>query len=128
MATVLAHKLARLRPTAVPMQPSGDPQDRGRVMALAGALIGFGLFSANCAINSRCFRDPLSQGWKSSRLGAFSEREWVFALTVPFGPTGRDAYAVRGAVKPYLFSNLRTAIKSLRRRSALLAGIAGVIG
>ncbi len=51
----------------------------------------------------------------------------VFALAVLFGPTGRDADAVLGALKPYLFSDLRTAIELLRRRPALLAGIAGVI-
>ena len=95
---------------------------------LAVAVMGFGLFGADCAFNFQRFQDPLSHGWKSSRLGYLEEREWVFALAVPFDLTGRDADAARGFLKPYLFSDLRAAVKSLRRRPALLAGIEGDIG
>ena len=90
--------------------------------------MGFGLFGANCAFNFRRLQDPLSHGWKSSRLGCLEERQSVFAVAVPFELTGRDADAVRGYLKASLFRGLRAAVKSLRRRPALLAGIEGDIG
>ena len=90
--------------------------------------MGFGLFDANCAFNFKRRQDLLSHGWKTSRLGCREERESVFALAVLFGLTGRDANAVRGHLQAPLFRGLRAAVKSLRRRPALPAGIAGGIG
>ena len=52
----------------------------------------------------------------------------MFTLTVLFEMTGRDADAVRGHLKAPLFRVLHAAVKSLRRRPALLAGIEGDIG
>ncbi len=49
----------------------------------------------------------------------------MFALSVLLDLTGRDAGAVWVTLEPHLFCDLRKAIKSLRRRSALLAGIEG---
>ena len=62
-----------------------------RATDLVVAVMGFGLFGANCAFSFRRLQDLLSHSWKSSRLGCLEERQSVFAVAVLFELTGRDA-------------------------------------
>jgi hypothetical protein len=87
--------------------------------------MGFGLFGANCSFGFERYQDPISQGWRYSRLGYLDEREWAFALAVWFELGGRDVGLAQRYLKSHLFTDFRTALASLRRRPALLAEIRG---
>lgn len=123
LVAVLAHELAHLRLAAFPDVLRGSRQLYERATDLATVALGFGLFGSNCAFGFERSQDPLSQEWSWSSLGYMEECEWAFALAVMFELTGRDPSSASRYLKPHLFTDLRTAIGSLRRRPELLAAL-----
>lgn len=127
------HEAAHPCLPAFPTKPSDSQQEVECTTELTAAVVGAGLFGANYAFNFRRSQEPLSQRWESPRLGCsprlLTRATWKTQIGVrPVGAArvGRgDAGAVRVTLKPHLFCNLRTAIKSLRHYLALLAGTEG---
>jgi hypothetical protein len=123
LVAVLAHELAHLRMLACagPL-PGGEPYHE-RATDLATVVLGFGLFGSNCAFGFERYQDPISQGWRTSRLGYLEEREWAFALAVFLTLTGRAAAPIRRYLKPHLFDDLGKALSSCHARPTLLADL-----
>ncbi len=116
LVAVLAHELAHLRLKAFPEDLPGDRDANERATDLATVATGFGLFGADSAFNFQRHQDAFSQGWRSSRLGYLSEREWAFALAVRFRLLGEDIGAARPYLKSHLFTDLKTASSCLKSR------------
>ena len=133
------HELAHLRLPAFPTKPPDGRQEVGRTTDLAAAMIGAACLAGIARSISSDFRTRFrnvgnARAWVACSgllgprylgSGNLEGREWVFALSVLFELAGRDAGAVRVTLKLHRFGDLRTAIKSLCRRPALLAGIEG---
>ena len=123
LVAVLAHEPAHLRLLGFSENLAGGRDANERATDLATVSMGFGLFGAQCAFNFKRHQDPLSQGWRYSRLGYLDEREWAFALAVWFALTRRDVVSARRYLKPHLFADARAAYASLAPRPTVLDDI-----
>lgn len=113
LVATLAHEVAHyLLGTKLP--PGGEEMLEPAT-DLTAAYLGFGVFGANSAFNFEQHQDVGTQGWSSSRLGYLNESGWIFALAV-FAFLRQDSVEpLERHLKPHLYSELRRALKYLRR-------------
>jgi hypothetical protein len=126
LVAVLIHELAHLRLMDLGLPPGGEACVE-RATDLATVALGFGLFGSNCAFGFERYQGPISQGWRSARLGYLEEREWAFALAVFLTLTGRDVGETKRYLKGHLFADLGRAVAVLRARPAALAAVVGEV-
>jgi hypothetical protein len=119
LVAVLVHELAHLRLMDMGLPPVGEAYLE-RATDLATVALGFGLFGSNCAFGFERYQDPISQGWRTARLGYLEEREWAFALAVFLTLTGRDVGETKRYLKEHLYADLGRAIRVVRERSGEL--------
>jgi hypothetical protein len=89
---------------------------------LTVAYAGLGVFGANSAFSFEQHADAFSQGWRSRSSGYLSPRSWAFALAV-FGELRGDDGGMGTYLKPEIEGLRRQAVKYLRKRPAILAGL-----
>jgi hypothetical protein len=121
LIATLAHELAHYRLSAVSQLPPGGPDMLEPATDLTTILFGFGLFGANTAFEFSGHQDFQGQGWSSSRLGYLRERDWIFGLALFLAAGDKPCDPLRPYLKDHLWSDLRSARKSLRSRDHLLA-------
>ncbi len=124
LVAVLAHELAHLRLAHFAQPLPGGRDANERATDLGTVALGFAVFGANCAFGFERFQDPITQGWRSARLGYLDEREWAFGLAVWLSLTGRDIAPAERYLKAHLVADVKSAQRSLKGRDAL-AGIYG---
>ena len=89
---------------------------------LTVAYAGLGVFGANSAFSFQQHGDAFSQGWSSRFSGYLSPRSWAFALAV-FGELRGDDGGMEKYLKPEIEGLRRQAVKYLRKKPELLAGL-----
>ena len=97
-----------------------DDETHELMTDLTVVFTGMGVFGANAAFSFEQHGDAFSQGWSSR--GYLSPRSWAFALTVFGELRGGDGDMDR-YLKPGIEAERGMAVKYLRRKPALLAGL-----
>lgn len=123
LVAVLAHELAHLLLKSFDGELPVGEQASERITDLATVAMGFGVFGSNCAFGFEQYQDAFSQGWRSSRLGYLDQREWAFALAIWINLVGIEARSVRPYLKSHIYTDLQSALRSLKRRPELLSSL-----
>lgn len=89
---------------------------------LTVAYAGLGVFGANTAFSFEQHGDAFGQGWRSRSSGYLSPRSWAFALAV-FSELRGDDGGMEKYLKPEIDGMRRQAVRYLRKKPALLAGL-----
>lgn len=82
LVATFVHELAHYLLLNARDEPPGGIEAMEPATDLATVHLGFGLFGANSAFNFAQFTDFDRQGWRTSRQGYLSEREWSFAIAL----------------------------------------------
>ncbi|HEV2678720.1 MAG TPA: hypothetical protein VGV37_29600 [Aliidongia sp.] len=109
LVATLAHELAHYRLAVLGEMPPGGEPNLEFATDLATVYLGFGLFGANTAFQFEQHGDAFSQGWRWSRQGYLTEREWLFALAVFFHLRGEPVAVAKPHLTPTRYKDLRRA-------------------
>jgi len=123
LIATLAHELAHYLLHSVAELPPGGEEMEEFATDLAAVYLGFGLFGAATAFRFRQFQDGMSQGWSTSGAGYLPQRQWVFGLAVFLALRGETDAAASTFLPSHLRTDLRAALKYLRRNPGLLAPV-----
>lgn len=114
LAATFAHELCHYL-----LMKAGDPPGGPDLMEhstdCAAAYIGFGVFLANSSRTFDQWADGSMFGWRSSANGYLSEQSLVTATALFAALHGYEAAEASAALKPYLRSDMKKAVKAIAK-------------
>ena len=82
MVATFAHELSHYLTSTAPEPPPGGWDNWEFATDICATFLGFGIFTANSAVNYRQYSTVDSQGWETYRSGYLSEAEYSYALAL----------------------------------------------
>lgn len=117
LVAILAHELAHYLLAGLHNDIPGGEALHEPATDVLTVYLGFGVFGAANAFN---FSADCT-GWQWSSGGYLSQRAWLFALGIFLELRGEKPDTVKPFLKSHLYSDLKTAIRHLRRRAIIAA-------
>jgi len=115
LIATFAHELGHYLMSTAKSDPPGGWKLHELHTDIVGVYLGFGIFLANSAHNFSQFHSGGTMGWSSRRQGYLSEGALVTATAIFERLRGADPLEAAPHLKGYLRSDLRMAVKGLKR-------------